>query len=253
LWKYRKKVNGFGNIDTDLKQRFELSHIAPATHPEIVGTLHPLNLVVAPGSYNRARYNAWDGVSGRWILISQLEIKWEVSKAERAESVSRKIESFCGDGFNLLLSEFKLQLSSKQKMLERLISQDIGTKQALDKLSYEQLEELCKANPIYPKRSSMVKQLLNRPLSAPPEHELACMSNSEIVGLYTRLIQPKHFTLPRATPYAVYVHEAERLGLSQSDYFCYYENEMEHLDHLHGAPLTVEYALASDSDYRNYY
>ena len=253
LWLYCKKANGLGIQPTANNPRYEISHIAPATDAEVMGTLHPLNLVVAPGPYNRERHNAWDGHSGKWISLHHLSPEWEIEKGDKVEAVSKLIQRFIPESFERLLAEFRLQLSAREKMLARLVLQGVGIKSALTKLSYEQLEDLSKANPVFPKRSTMIKKLLERPLSAPAEQILSCMSDSEIEELYTGLIQPKRFTLPRATPYQVYVHEAKRMGLNPVEYFCFDDNQQEFWDHVHGAPLTVEFSHNTDNDYRNYY
>ena len=53
----------------------ELSHICPASHEQLVGLLHPRNLVLAPAIFNRRRGSNYNG-GGMWLLRSSLQPRY---------------------------------------------------------------------------------------------------------------------------------------------------------------------------------
>lgn len=254
VWKLCRKANGFGSDEEQPKlPRFELSHIAPVTAPNIIGTLHPLNLVVAPAPYNRARYNSWDGESGRWIDSCAVIKHWAVDEQTPAKAVAKKIEEFCPEGFTELLAAHKLALTARDKMIKYLVKVGAGQTLKLQGLEYDELAELVKVNPATPQPATMLRHLRDLP-SVPTdcdgvEINLDRLSLPALKALYLRLVKPAVWTLDRSRPFEVYELEAERLGITPVDHWAYVDHSTECWDSLHGMPFTLLFEPEAPTDY----
>lgn len=254
VWKRCRKANGFGLDAAQARiPRFEISHIAPVTAASIIGTLHPLNLVVAPAPYNRARYNSWDGKSGRWIDSCAVIKHWAVDEQTPAEAVAKKIEEFCSEGFTELLAAHKLALTARDKMIKYLVKVGAGQTLKLQGLEYDELAELVKVNPATPQPATMLRHLRDLP-SVPTdcdgvEINLDRLSLPALKALYLRLVKPAVWTLDRSRPFEVYELEAERLGITPVDHLAYVDHSTECWDSLHGMPFTLLFEPEAPTDY----
>lgn len=107
----------------------DLCHIAPISHPKIIGKLHHLNFVYC-GTYQNARHgNNWAG-GGRYIRKSNLEGKWRVSKFQPKHEIMTLIRAFLGETLIEYLLLYNIPLSRREKSIKRalkcnLISNDI--------------------------------------------------------------------------------------------------------------------------------
>jgi hypothetical protein len=257
VWKFSRKANGFGLDEDEAKHpRFEISHIAPVVGPYITGTLHPSNLVVCPAPYNRARYNNWDGKSGRWVKGNLLKKQWRVSAEMAAKAVLEKVQAFCPDSYGTLLATQKLVLSPHAKMVKHLVKLGVNEASNLQALTYDQLSALVRANPKLPQPATMVRHLLklqtvelvDGSLHIPDSLDLESMPIESLQSLYQRCVQPKVFKLDRMSASEVYELESERLGYSPVQYWQFLDSSDECWDSLHGLPLTMWFATSADDD-----
>lgn len=110
--------------------KVDLCHIAPITHPTIVGKLHHLNLVYC-GTYQNARHsNNWAG-GGRYIRKSSLEERWSVFKSQSKYEIMALIRDFLGGVLVEYLLLHNIPLSRREKSIKRaikcnLIADDAG-------------------------------------------------------------------------------------------------------------------------------
>lgn len=211
LWVRCRRYNGF-NVEVDPLSRFELSHVAPVSTIGATGTLHPKNLVITPAYYNRSRCNNWDDKSGVWLRPFDMHHSWKVYPAMTAQEVADKIAKFIPEGLDSLLSDVKLTVSFRVKMVQDLVRAGVSTERKLKAQPYDallKLYESLQASNINPEK---------RPFSIDP-----------------------------ATPFEVYLQECERLnieGVTHDEHSLFYANETECWDHLHGGILTVYNGLA---------
>ncbi|MBB1519468.1 hypothetical protein [Aquipseudomonas guryensis] len=118
LWSRCSKYNGF---NSGLSDRYCLSHIAPVTNRQgILALLHPQNLIVAPTSYNSARGNSWDGVSGKYLTADQIDDSFTIYGNETTSRIEQLIAKVLGRGFDDFLESTKLAASANKKLADKL-------------------------------------------------------------------------------------------------------------------------------------
>lgn len=115
------KASGF--TDGKYNQNvFELSHICPASgHSQLVGLLHPQNLVIAPASFNRERGTKHTPGAGEFLSRHNLKDIWKVEATDSVRSIQSKVERFLGKAvLEHFLSDYKLKIAYKDKLIRKL-------------------------------------------------------------------------------------------------------------------------------------
>ena len=235
LWCLYNRVNGF-NVDEELSHgRYELSHICPAVGAAgFVGLLHPDNLVVAPGDYNRKRASRWKAGTGRFLRVSERRPEWFTQGKTKAE-ITKLIKKL-NPTFNKLLEDHKLSYKARVRYINHLIKLRVSTKSKLESMPFDQLEELYEANPTPPRKSTMARRLARGatdPLKA--EARYTAMPEDDLRALYNK--SPISLTVHsrrRWNAYDVYCAEAERLGVDTLDEWLFCDFNRQCWDALHG-------------------
>ena len=228
-------VNGF-NVDEELCwiERYELSHICPAVGAVgFVGLLHPDNLVVAPGGYNRKRASHWKAGTGRFLRVSELRPEWDTTGKTKAE-IAKLIKKL-NNTFNKLLEEHKLSYKARVRYINHLIKMNVEAKATLEALPFDQLEELYEQHPKLPRKATMARRLA-RGATDPrkAESRYLAMSEADLQALYLKSpVSRSSCRLPRVDSYDVYCWEASRLGIALVDEWLFCEFNRQCWDALH--------------------
>lgn len=101
---------------------FELSHICPASgHSQLVGLLHPQNLVIAPASFNRERGSRYTQGAGEFLSRHNLKDIWKVEAKDTVSSIQSKVERFLGKSvLENFLTDYKLKIAYRHKLIRKL-------------------------------------------------------------------------------------------------------------------------------------
>jgi hypothetical protein len=99
-------VKANGMKDGNLNDTFEISHIEPVVQADLVGTLHPKNLVISTKTYNRRRSNKLPSKPTIHKIDKKLlNADFAVSKSDTKAVVLDKIKTLLGS----VITEFTLQ------------------------------------------------------------------------------------------------------------------------------------------------
>lgn len=235
LWCFYNRANGF-NVDEELSHgRYELSHICPAVGAAgFVGLLHPDNLVVAPGDYNRKRASRWKAGTGRFLRASERRPEWFTHGKTKAE-ITKLIKKL-NTTLNKLLEDHKLSYKARIRYINHLIKMNVETKATLEALPFDQLETLYEQNPKLPRKATMARRLAK--LADNPERaesRYLAMSEADLQALYLKSpVSRSSYSLPRVSSYDVYCAEAERLGVDTLDEWLFCEFNRQCWNALHG-------------------
>lgn len=142
----RTKYNGIFN--GKVERHYEISHIIAVKDQSRLGLLHPLNMVIAPASFNRKRgsYSSVLDV-GLSLPRNQLQSKYRVDRHEDFSTVFRRIKRYLGNStIESFLSEAKVYLSQRNQLLKKLSK--FSNLPDVTKLSTEDLHLLLQAKGI---------------------------------------------------------------------------------------------------------
>lgn len=116
----RTKYNGI--FKGKVERRYEVSHIIAVKDQSRLGLLHPLNMVIAPASFNRKRGSYSSALDvGLSLSRNQLKSKYRVDRHEDFSTVFRRIKRYLGKAtIESFLSEAKVYLSQRNQLLKKL-------------------------------------------------------------------------------------------------------------------------------------
>lgn len=97
----------------------ELSHICPASHEQLVGLLHPRNMVLAPAIYNRRRGSNYSG-GGMWLLRGALQPQWLVTDGMTSGDILELVQRFLGASLNEFLELHNITINHRSKLIKKL-------------------------------------------------------------------------------------------------------------------------------------
>lgn len=236
LWCFYNKANGF-NVDEEfaLEPRYELSHICPAAGvPGFIGLLHPLNLVVAPATYNRRRASHWKTGTGKFLRASDLKPEWSTVGRTRAD-IAKMIKKV-NPTFGTLLEEHKLSYKTRIRYINHLIKMNVETRATLEAMPLEQLETLYEMHPKMPRKKTMARRLAT--LTDNPERAEArymAMSEPDLQSAYLASPASRNaYSLKRWDAYEVFCCEAHRLGVAVPQEWLLIEYGQQCWSALHG-------------------
>lgn len=141
LFRISKQRTVFSGIDRgSVNNRFELSHIVAVKDLSRLGLLHPLNLVICPALFNRARSTKSSrGLVGKSVPKVELNPKLNVSPTDSYINIIRRIKKYLGSS---VLTEFyattKLHMTQREALLKKLAKFEVD-QDDLKNLSIEEL------------------------------------------------------------------------------------------------------------------
>ena len=113
IWNRRRKADGY----TDENSRFAVCHIAPAKHDDVVGLVHPANLVIACKRLNQSHGNSYFG-NGKAINRVDIDPTLDIPKGtSKGEVLTRLIELLGTDYADEVCRKANIQKSSRDKLL----------------------------------------------------------------------------------------------------------------------------------------
>lgn len=135
------KVSGY--VNGEPLGTYELSHIWPVSSGKTLGLLHPLNLIIAPKTFNRKHSQTSPKIEnvGKFIPRVELDAKWYVTDDEKSIDILKKARSYLGKEFDTWLSGFVLSISQKQALIKNLIKNGLSKNQ-LQNLNLSQLKAI---------------------------------------------------------------------------------------------------------------
>ena len=128
---------------------YELSHIYASQGKHGLGRLHPMNLVIAPKTFNRSIgvsvHSDWEDLYCDYSVIDQ---RWNLSSQMTAEQVLRATRKYLKGVFDDWLSSFTIVTTQEQALVKELLKHGYSAAQ-LSAYDFDELSALAAKKDIF--------------------------------------------------------------------------------------------------------